>query len=101
MVSTLEQMQVPNGTGPGVRRSKRPLYVLNDSYEDRNFMTAYTDGSESDNYVYASAVFPVDILKVNLAVQCTHFDFYGRGSCLEACCTIHSTSSFSQNSCLL
>ena len=23
MVSTLEQMQVPNGTGPGVRRSKR------------------------------------------------------------------------------
>ena len=25
MVSTLEQMQVPNGTGPVVRRSKRPL----------------------------------------------------------------------------
>ena len=25
MVSTSEQMQVPNGTGPGVRRSKRPL----------------------------------------------------------------------------
>ena len=25
MVSKLEQMQVPNGTGPGVRRSKRPL----------------------------------------------------------------------------
>ena len=25
MVSTLEQMQVPNGTGEGVRRSKRPL----------------------------------------------------------------------------
>ena len=25
MVSTLEQTQVPNGTGPGVRRSKRPL----------------------------------------------------------------------------
>ena len=25
MVSTLEQMQVPNGTGPGDRRSKRPL----------------------------------------------------------------------------
>ena len=25
MVLTLEQMQVPNGTGPGVRRSKRPL----------------------------------------------------------------------------
>ena len=27
MVSTLEQMQVPNGTGPGVRRSERPLLV--------------------------------------------------------------------------
>ena len=27
MVSTLEQMQVPNGTGPGVRRSKRPLWL--------------------------------------------------------------------------
>ena len=27
MVSTLEQMQVPNGTGTGVRRSKRPLLV--------------------------------------------------------------------------
>ena len=25
MVSTLEQMEVPNGTGPGVRMSKRPL----------------------------------------------------------------------------
>ena len=25
MVSTLEQMQLPNGTGQGVRRSKRPL----------------------------------------------------------------------------
>ena len=25
MVSTLEQMQVPNGTEPGVQKSKRPL----------------------------------------------------------------------------
>ena len=25
IVSTLEQMQIPNGTGPGVWRSKRPL----------------------------------------------------------------------------
>ena len=25
MVFALAQMQVPNGTGPGVRRSKRPL----------------------------------------------------------------------------
>ena len=27
MATTYEQMQVPNGTGPGVRRSKRPLLV--------------------------------------------------------------------------
>ena len=27
MVSTLEEMQVSNGTGPGVRRSKRPLFA--------------------------------------------------------------------------
>ena len=27
MVSTLEQIQVRNGTGPGVRRSKRPLFA--------------------------------------------------------------------------
>ena len=34
MVSTLEQMQVRNGTGPGVRRSKRPLFKMHRS--DRN-----------------------------------------------------------------
>ena len=27
MVLTLEQMQVPNGTGPGVLMSKRPLFA--------------------------------------------------------------------------
>ena len=27
MISTLEQMRVPNGTGPGVRRSKRSLFA--------------------------------------------------------------------------
>ena len=32
MVSTLEQMQVPNRTGPGVRRSKRPLYASRTRY---------------------------------------------------------------------
>ena len=26
-VSTLEQMQIPNGTGPGVGGSKRPLFA--------------------------------------------------------------------------
>ena len=36
-------------------------------------MTVYTDGSESDDYVSVSAVFPYDILKVNLAVHTTIF----------------------------
>ena len=31
-VSTLEQMQVPKGTGPGVRRSKRPLFASRTRY---------------------------------------------------------------------
>ena len=39
MVSTLEQMQVPNGTGSGVRRSKRPLFakfsMLNLTFDQR------------------------------------------------------------------
>ena len=32
MVSTLEQMQVRNGTGPGVRKSKRPLLASHTRY---------------------------------------------------------------------
>ena len=36
MVSTLEQMQVPNGTGPGVRTSKRPLIILKFVDDDRD-----------------------------------------------------------------
>ena len=27
MISTLEQIHAPNGTGPGVRKSKRPLWA--------------------------------------------------------------------------
>ena len=32
MVSKLEQMQVPNGTEPGIRRSKRPLLASRTRY---------------------------------------------------------------------
>ena len=32
MVSTLEQMQFPNGTGPGIRRSKCPLLASRTRY---------------------------------------------------------------------
>ena len=37
MVSTLKQMQVPNGTGPGVRRSKRPLLASESGLLARRF----------------------------------------------------------------
>ena len=36
-------------------------------------MPVYTDGSKSDNYVSSSAVFPVDIFKVNLPVHTSIF----------------------------
>ena len=39
---------------------------VNDYYENKNFVPVYTDGSKTDNYVSSSAVFPVDIFKVNL-----------------------------------
>ena len=34
MVSTLEQMQVPSGTGPGVGRSKRPLFASRSKFQN-------------------------------------------------------------------
>ena len=39
---------------------------VNDFYKNENFVPVYTDGSKTDNYVSSSAVFPVDIFKVNL-----------------------------------
>ena len=36
-------------------------------------MTVYTDGSKSDDYVSASAGFPFEILKVNIAVSTSIF----------------------------
>ena len=46
---------------------------INDSYEDKHFSSFYTDGSKSDDYVSASAVNAVDILKVNLPVHTSIF----------------------------
>ena len=37
---------------------------VNDYYENNNFASIYTDGSKSKDYVSASAVSSVDILKV-------------------------------------
>ena len=39
---------------------------VNDFYENKGYVPVYTDGSKADNYVSSSAVFPVDIFKVNL-----------------------------------
>ena len=39
---------------------------VNDFYKNENFVPVYTDGSKTDNYVSSSAIFPVDIFKVNL-----------------------------------
>ena len=52
---------------------KQRFLEINDSYLDENYMTVYTDGSKSDDYVSASTVFPLDILKVNLAVSTSIF----------------------------
>ena len=52
---------------------KQRFLEVNDSYEEKNFTSFYTDGSKSDNYVSASAVSSVDILKVNLPVHTSIF----------------------------
>ena len=52
---------------------KQRFLEINDTYENKNYMTVYTDGSKSADYVSASAVFPFDILKVNLAVSTSIF----------------------------
>ena len=43
MVSTPEQMQVPNGTGPGVRRSKRPRLASRTRKDNTNNATRKFD----------------------------------------------------------
>ena len=46
---------------------------VNDYYEQKNFVPVYTDGSKTDNHVSSSAVFSVEILKVNLPVHTSIF----------------------------
>ena len=55
MVSTLEQMQVPNGTGPGVWRRKRPLLAIAASvamFYDLNILMEIKNG-----YAYHTVLF--------------------------------------------
>ena len=52
---------------------KQRFLEINDSYKNENYMTVDTDGSKSEDYVSASAVFPFDILKVNRAVSTSIF----------------------------
>ena len=46
---------------------------INNHYETEKFVPVYTDGSQSDNDVSSSAVFPVDIFKANLHVHTSIF----------------------------
>ena len=46
---------------------------INDYYENNKFASIYTDGSKSKDYVSASAVSSVDILKVNLPTDTSIF----------------------------
>ena len=48
---------------------KQRFYEVKDFYESMQFGSVYTDGSTSDDYVSASAVSSVDILKVKLPVR--------------------------------
>ena len=43
MSSTLEQMQVPNGTGPGVWRSKRPFLASRTPCKRRSQQSSSAD----------------------------------------------------------
>ena len=46
---------------------------IHDFYENKNFTSIYTDGSKSNDYVSASAVSPVDTMKVNLPTDTSIF----------------------------
>ena len=52
---------------------KERFYEIKDFYDSMQFGSVYTDGSKSNDYVSASAVSSVDILKVNLPVQTSIF----------------------------
>ena len=60
MVSTLEQMQVPNGTEPGVRRSKRPLLAsrtrCNVLWKPPKFGNKVKIGKKKSNSVISSQI---------------------------------------------
>ena len=47
-------------------RIKLTILEVYDYNENKNFVSGYTDGSKTDDYVSSSAVFPVDSFKVNL-----------------------------------
>ena len=52
---------------------KQRFNEIKDFYESKQFGSVYTDGSKSNDYVSASAVSSVDVLKVNLPVQTSIF----------------------------
>ena len=70
MVSTLEQMQVPSGTGPGVRRSKRPLLAsrtrCNVLWKPLKFGNKVKIGIKSSSVISSQIGVMSDQLKVSL-----------------------------------
>ena len=70
MVSTLEQMQVPNGTGPGVRRSKRPLLAsrtrCNNPWKPPKFGNKVNIGIKSSSVINSQIGVMSDQLRVSL-----------------------------------
>ena len=70
MVSTLEQMQVPNGTGPGARRSKRPLLASRTRYnvlwKPPKFGNKVKIGSKSSSVINSQIGVMSDQLRMSL-----------------------------------
>ena len=70
MVSTLEQMQVPNGTGSGVRRSKRPLLAsrtrCNDLWKPQNSVIRSKSVLKSNSVISSQIGVMSDQLRVSL-----------------------------------
>ena len=70
MVSTLEQMQVPNGAGPGVRRSKLPLLAsrtgCNVLWKPPKFGNKVKIGNKSSSVISLQISVMSDQLRVSL-----------------------------------
>ena len=76
MVSTLEQMQVPNGTGPGVRMSKRSLLAscirCNVLWKPPKFGNKVKIGIKVSSVIHSQIGVMSDHLRVSLYMVMSH-----------------------------